>query len=467
MTQRVVGLLPLYVALYDDAMPELRPRIQSYRDEVQRALQSAGLSVIAAPICRLSAEFEQAVASLEQAGVDAIVTVHLAYSPSLEAEEALSRTALPLIMLDATPNESFDEDTDPADLMYNHGIHGVQDLCNRLIRRGKRFQIHAGHLVLSDVLARVRHSVEGAAVVRALRTARVGLVGDVFAGMGDFRVDFDELRADLGPTVIRAGDEPPRASDIPESAIDAELAVDRERFEADADAWAAHRNSVRAGLALRQWVADEQLTALTVSFLAAANSHPMLPVMPFVECSTLMSRGIGYAGEGDVLTAAWVTALMRVFPETTFTEMFCPDWRGDAVFLSHMGEVNYRVTEGKPVLRRLPFPYTDAADPTVGYATLRDGQATMVNLAPFGSGRYRVTVAAGEMRAARQPNRLATLMNGWFRPAGGLLPFLEEFSRAGATHHSALVYADPDHAWAVLTAVASFLGIELVRIREP
>ena len=62
--------------------------------------------------------------------------------------------------------------------------------------------------------------------------------------------------------------------------------------------------------------------------------------MPFLEISRLMERGIGYAGEGDVLTAALVGALMKVYAETTFTEMFCPDWKGNSIMLSHMGEIN-------------------------------------------------------------------------------------------------------------------------------
>jgi len=34
-----------------------------------------------------------------------------------------------------------------------------------------------------------------------------------------------------------------------------------------------------------------------------------------------MSRGIGYAGEGDVLTAALTGALLSVYPDTSFTEV--------------------------------------------------------------------------------------------------------------------------------------------------
>ena len=42
-----------------------------------------------------------------------------------------------------------------------------------------------------------------------------------------------------------------------------------------------------------------------------------------------MARGIGYAGEGDLFTASLVSSLLSVFPETSFSEMFCPDWAGN------------------------------------------------------------------------------------------------------------------------------------------
>ena len=39
--------------------------------------------------------------------------------------------------------------------MYNHGIHGVQDLCNLLLRLGKPFQLEVGHWESNDALDRV------------------------------------------------------------------------------------------------------------------------------------------------------------------------------------------------------------------------------------------------------------------------------------------------------------------------
>lgn len=461
MRKPVVGLLPLYVELYDASVPEVRPHIERHLAEACAALEGIGLTVLPAPVCRLAPEFEQAVTGFEEGGADAIVTLHLAYSPSLESEAALARTKLPLIVLDTTPNETFDEGTDPAEMMFNHGIHGVQDMCNRLIRQGKPFEIHAGHLRSSDVLERLRRSVWAAMLVSRLRHSRVGLVGEPFTGMGDFVVGFDELQRDLGLTVVRGDASLRPAAKVPGEAVAAELEADAARFEqTDGLVPESHEASTRAGLVLREWADREGLTALTVNFMATSSANPALPVMPFLECSKAMERGLGYAGEGDVLTAAWVGALLQCFPDTTFTEMFCPDWRGGAVFLSHMGEFNYRIADGRPRLTTLHFPYTDAGDPAVAYSSLRGGPAILANLSPFGQGRYRLTISPGHVRRARRDNRLSTLVNGWFVPDSGLIPFLEEYSRRGASHHSALVYTGPE-SMAVLMSAARFLELDV------
>ena len=97
------------------------------------------------------------------------------------------------------------------------------------------------------------------------------------------------------------------------------------------------------------WMEKEKLAAFTVNFLEIEKDCG-LPVMPFLEAGKAMSRGIGYAGEGDILTASLVGALASVYPGTSFTEMFCPDWRDNTVFLSHMGEINVDIAAEKPVL---------------------------------------------------------------------------------------------------------------------
>ncbi|MDZ7837486.1 MAG: hypothetical protein U5N58_05810 [Actinomycetota bacterium] len=46
------------------------------------------------------------------------------------------------------------------------------------------------------------------------------------------------------------------------------------------------------------------------------NSRSGFPTIPFLEASKAMARGTGYAGEGDIITAALVGALLSLYPES-------------------------------------------------------------------------------------------------------------------------------------------------------
>ena len=69
-----------------------------------------------------------------------------------------------------------------------------------------------------------------------------------------------------------------------------------------------------------------------------------------------MMSGFGYAGEGDVLTAGLVGALMSAYRGVTFTETFCPCWKKDLILMSHMGEMNMDLSATKPVITDQTVP---------------------------------------------------------------------------------------------------------------
>lgn len=443
MTMRPkIGLLPLYLELYDKAMPESRPRIDAFRETVLRALEDRGMDVVGAPVCRIAAEFEAAVRAFEDAGVDAIVTLHLAYSPSLESAGVLSRTKLPLIVLDTTPSYEYGPDQDPAELMYNHGIHGVQDLCNQLIRHGKPFQIEAGHWEKSDVLDRVADWARAARLASLMRNARVGRIGEPFNSMGDFMVPADTL-SDMGIEVI-GGDFAELRSLLPlenDEKVRAEMASDLARFAHEDVDEASHLATTRASLAVRKWIENNGLTAFTMNFDAIDASTGM-PTVPFLEASKGMARGIGYAGEGDVLTAAFVGALASVYPETSFTEMFCPDWASETVFMSHMAEMNTDLCAGKANLFVKSMPWVPSADPVVAIGRFKPGEATLINLAPRPEGEFALIVAPVAVTDVQCEDRMTDLVRGWLRPELPLADFLEAYSMEGGTHHSAIIYGN-------------------------
>jgi len=443
MTKPGIGLLGLYLELYDGAMPEVRPRIDAFYARIADEFGKRGLDVVTAPVCRVRDEFMKAVKAFEDAKVDCIVTLHLAYSPSLESAEALSRTKLPVIILDTTPTYGYGPQQDSAELMFNHGIHGVQDLCNLLIRSGKPFEIEAGHWDKSDVLDRVAAWARAAVVAGRMRTARVGVIGRPFPGMGDFAVPEDVLRATIGVEAVPC-DFAMLRSLLPaehDAEVESEMAADRARFAVEGLDESAHRTTTRTCLAVRRWVEKEKLTAFTMNFEDIKRSTG-LPTVPFLEASKAMARGQGYAGEGDVLTAALVGALASTYPDTTFAEMFCPDWENDSIYISHMGEMNVNLVDGQAVLVAKEMPWVDADAPVLAVGRFRGGNAVLVNVAPGPQDTFTLIVAPVTMLDVEGEDRMADSIRGWFRPRMAVPDFLEEYSRLGGTHHSALVYGE-------------------------
>ncbi|MDH7600904.1 MAG: hypothetical protein QHI38_02000 [Armatimonadota bacterium] len=462
MRQPKVGLLPFYLELYDRAMPEVRLRIDEFRSTISTELSRRGLDVIDVPVCRTKLEFARAVKTIENSGADAIVTLHLAYSPSLESEEALALTDLPIIVLDTTPSFDYGPETDPDLLMYNHGIHGVQDMCNLLIRNGKRFWIEVGHWQHSDVLDRVAASARSARMASAMRTVRVGRIGEPFAGMGDFLVDPTELGETIGVTVVTSDcRELARFLPGPDSPeVAAELERDHRLFAGEALGSEAHLRSIRAGLAVRRWLEEQNLSAFSMNFLAFDRASG-IDVVPFLEASKAMTRGIGYAGEGDVLTAALGTAIASVYRDVTFTEMFCPDWQSNRIFVSHMGEVNLNLLAGKPILREMPFPWAEVENPVIAVGRLRGGKAVFVDLAPIADRSFSLIVSDVQVVDVQGPDRMEDSVHGWFTPPVPITDFLAAYSKAGGTHHAVLVYGDVAHE---IIRFGEMMGWNVVRI---
>ena len=441
MIKPKIGLLLLYLKLYDDAMAEMRSRIETFAKTIAEEFGKRDVIVNQSPICRTKEEFSKAVKSFEKEKVDAIVTLHLAYSPSLESADVLSKTKIPIIVLDTTPEYDFGEDVSSEEILYNHGIHGVQDMCSMLNRNGKEFFLEAGHWEKSDVIDRVVKKIKAASLARLLSNMRVGSIEGSFKGMGDFYVSPEILKKTIGIEPIQTS-----AKDISnllplpsDKEVVKELESDSKRFNIEKLSSEVHLNSVRIGIAVRKWMKRKNLDAFTMNF-SAIRKDSGFPTMPFLEASKSMAKGLGYAGEGDVITAALVGTLLSVYPKTSFVEMFCPDWKGGRIFLSHMGEININLVKGKPRLIEKDLSFLDVGNPAVAVGQLEPGKATYINLSPS---KKSYTLIVSQVEMVKVENKKMTdTISGWLTSSIPINDFLEKFSRAGGTHHSALVYGE-------------------------
>lgn len=457
-----VGYLPFYIKLYDDNGQDRTPLVE-HMNKLISMLEEKGLEVIPAPqICRIKEEFDQAAELFNQLDVDAVITQHLAYSPSLESIEALLKLKAPIVVFDTTPDYQLLAVADTKNCIDNdHGIHGVQDMCCMLKKNKIPYYICAGHAMHSDVADRVVGMCRAAAARKFFQTAKIGSVGGSFVGMGDFLIDDERYRKEIGPTISYMTPDVTAKylAQVTDEEVDIEIAMDALRYNCQITDAENYRAATRSGLAIRKWMASENLNCCTVNFLTLDSCG--LPKMPFIECCKILERGLGYAGEGDVLTAGLVGALASVYPGTTFTEMFCPDWEQDVILLSHMGESNPRFAQWKPVLSNMRFRYNSCGDTVSMFNCYRPGKVVYVNLAPMDD-HYNLIITQGELLdAGLEDGAYRRNTQGWFKPCKPLPQFLEEFSMAGGTHHSAMVY---DADIAEIRAFGKMMGFQVIEI---
>jgi L-arabinose isomerase len=434
------ALLPLYLAVYDRALPELLGRQEKFLAQVHSWLQQQNIELLVLPTCRTRAQAMTALAQVEKSGIAGIITLHLAYSPSLETGPVLLETNLPLLLLDTTPAPSFGITATPDDMLENHGIHGVQDLASFLRRNGRAYTIAAGFMQDENLLKKVNTWVQAVKARHLLQNLRVAQIGSSFEGMGDFQVSDEQLRSGVGPKTVIIDVEYLGA--LARSVSEDELADEREKDLVHFDCTGCDQivldRSNRIGLALRKALDETGAKAFSFNFISFDRKHGA-PTVPFLEASKAMARGLGYAGEGDVLTASLVAALNRCYGPTTFTEMFCPDWSGGTIFMSHMGECNPALAKAKPKLVEMEYAYGPVDNPGFLVFPLQPGPAALVNIAPGPNDSMTlvatdVQIADREMGAA-----MPKLPHFWIAPPrGDVAGFLETYSRAGGTHHLAL-----------------------------
>jgi L-arabinose isomerase len=459
-----VGLLGLMLELYD-LLPELKPTMAAFAGELVEAL--APFADVTFPgVCNTREQVDRAVAGFEADGTDLIMVVLLTYAPSHIALPALCRTRLPILIFNTQKLYGITKDVLSDETTENHGMHGVQDLANVLLRAGREFQIVTGHYRDKGALTEVRSWCDAVRTAAFMRHVRIGLLGYPMEGMGDFGLDDTAFLAQTGVEVHHLAMKvvAERAQAAPPDAIGRQMAEDRQNFLFEEGITEAeHEASSRLEWALREILQERGMHGFSSHFMAVGEED-RLDTLPFLAASKLLGEGYGFGGEGDASSTTAVVMMRELAGAANFTEMFCMDFARNAVLMMHMGEGNWRMARRyEPVhLLRSTLGLVDLrVAPLLLAFSLEPGDVTLVSLTTLTGGKLKLIVAEGEVLDFPYVPDLGR-PHYKFRPSSGdLCDFLTRFSREGGSHHQALAYGH----WAnTVEKIAILMGIECARV---
>jgi L-arabinose isomerase len=463
MSKAKVGLLGLMLELYD-RVPGLKPRMASFAAELGATL--APYAEVDFPgVCSTREAVDATLAGFERDGKDLIIVVLLTYAPSHIALTGLLRTRVPVLIYNTQQLRSVTSETTGDDTTCNHGMHGVQDLANVLLRAGRPCPIVTGHYLDPATRDEVGAWCIAARAARFVRQLQIGLIGYPMEGMGDFGLDDTAFLSGFGAQVqhiaMRSVAEYARAA--PQQEIAAQMEQDRAHFRMQEDITPAeHEASARLEWALRRTLIERGLHGFTSHFMAVSEEG-WLDTLPFLAASKLMGEGYGFGGEGDVTSAAAVALMAHLTGAANFTEMFTMDFAHNAVLMMHMGEGNWKMARRDEPVRMLrsTLGLVDLrVAPLLLAFSLEPGEATLVSLFTGPGGRLKLLATEGAVADFPYVPDMGR-PHYKFAPAVPLGEFLTRYSQVGGSHHLALSYG----RWAgAVEKLAALLGVDYARI---
>lgn len=455
MRRPVIAVLGTYLALYDKAFPNYRAQVLEIAHNCINPLHTQ----IDITQIGIATNPDEATTFLQQAGVDrvdAVLLLSLGYTNSLSVAQPLIDSALPLIFFNTQVLTTVTSQFNDLDMLYNHGMQGVQDIAAVLVRAGRAFDIVTGLPEQKDVIDDLCFKLNIQRTANQIRESHVALMGDPMPGMGD--ADFDEKQFErtfgtkihhLSPHLLAEA-----CRTVAPSDIELLCQQDLDLFDIDPEMTLEdHQRSLRQEVALRSIVEEYRLTGLTLSFDTIA-TYPGIETIPFYAINKLMAEGMTYGGEGDLFVTAGGVIAHYLCGDVTFTEMYTMDFTNNCVLNSHMAECNWRMArkDRKPMLVKRQFSL--AASPPFAFLhfALEPGPVTLFDLTMSSDGQYHFITLECEIDDFPACMGLDR-PNFKLRFKRDLRQVLNDYSLLGGGHHLNLVFGSHTSGFKALAHV--------------
>jgi len=449
------------IALVTIARPTFDvPLAQSVADTALSSLQQAGYTVVGtgAELLMDAEGAERAVAALADQPFDLLILLQASFADSTMAVrivEGTSTSGAPLLLW-AVPEERSGE------RLRLNSLCGIDLTGHALTRRG----IHYDYLLAAsdDVQAIERIGVlaRAGAARRALKEARIGLVGQHPAGFDTCAYDASELDAIFGATVVQ----------IP---LDEALGNARAVGSEPRDAFVQRVGAYAGNLAELDSGAVRGTAGVYAALRAFADAKRLDGIAVRCWPEFFSELGCAACGAMSMLNEEMVPTSCEADVNGTFTLVMLRALSGAPVFIADLVSVD--VASDTAVLWHCGLAPVSMADPEAPICgtihtnrklplllefPLRPGRITLARLShtrpEAGRAGYRLVIGGGEMvRAPRSFSGTCGVVR-CDRPAQEVL---DTVMREGLEHHVCLVYGDYRTE---LHALAKLVGLEVLEL---
>lgn len=423
-----IGLYSIGLEAYWPQFPGLRERLMEYGSHLEKQMSEHG-EVFNFGLVDSEGRGRQAGEYFNEKNVDLIFCHTATYSTSSTVLPVHQICTKPVIVLNLQPTARINyAQSTTGEWLAHCGACPVPEISNAFNRAGIRFRVINGLLGLDYTPAgsltdEVTHErpealrawrditewIKAAGVVRTMRHARFGFLGNTYSGMLDMYSDFAMVQAQLGLhiEVLEMCDLDRFLQEVTDEEIAAKLEEVNEMFEISGDSpsdpiarkpteeqldWSA-----RVAVAQEKLVRAYDLDALAYYYHGQnGNDYEKLQSGFIVGHSLLTARGIPCSGEGDLKTAIGMKICDILGTGGSFSEIVVVDYTDETILLGHDGPFHIAIAEGKPILRGMGLYHGKKGTGVSVEAKVKRGPITTLNITQTGDGRMGMIISEGE-----------------------------------------------------------------------
>jgi L-arabinose isomerase len=459
-----IGLLPVGHFYYWDQFPELREMGLGMYKKLLLELEKIGI-VEAPDLVDTIEKARGAARFFKEKEIDILLVFPFGYTPSMCVLPAVQESDVPLRILNAHENSSYDyRRADTTEYLHHEGVCCVPEISGGLVGIGRQFRVITGHFGDARLWDEVRSDCLGAAAARAFRSMNIGLIGEIYTNMSDMPIDEHRLLRATGNLLIR-----PEVEEIEEAynRVSDDRLEDmcdqfRRMYDVDETVTDEHmRTSARSAVAYDEIINKKyDIHAFGYYWWGEKPSVTELRSQSGLAVSRLASLGRPGVTEGDVKTAMAMKIFDLLGGGGMFLEFFSMDFDENFILMGHDGPGNINVADGRARLQHLEVHHGKSGHGLGIDFDVREGPVTLLNLTQFDSGDtfkliYTVgEVIGGDILAIGNPNCRV-------RTKQPINEFMEAWCLQGPSHHVALGLGDFSREIQTFADAMSFKRVQI------
>jgi L-arabinose isomerase len=458
-----IGLLPTGHHYYWPQFPGLKRMGEGMYKNLLELLGRCG-EIVAPDLVDTAEKSRQAAGLFSREDVDMVLIFPLGYTPSMQIVPAVKDLDLPIRILNAHEDSSYDyARADTAVYLHHEGVCCVPEYAGALVNLGKTFRVRTGYFADPRLQKELEQDFRGAAAAKYFKRMNIGLIGGEYTHMTDMPVDESRILRATGRMLKK-----PEVEEIENAfnEVTEEQAEDmcgqlRDLYEVDDTVTNDHmRFSAKTAVAYEEVITRHDIAAFGYYWWGEKDLITQLRAQSGLAVSRLAAFGRPGVTEGDVKAAMAMKLMDLLGAGGMFAEFFSMDFDENFILCGHDGPSNINMAVGRPRLKHLDVHHGKSGHGLGIDFDMKEGPVTLANITQNNAGEtFKLIYSRGEII----PGPILSIGNPNCRVKveKPIHQFIDEWCAEGPSHHLVLGYGDQGEALRSFAESMKFRIIEI------